>query len=305
VRPYLREFLADPRVVELPRALWLPLLYGLIAPRRAQLSAQAYARIWTKAGSPLLTGTVGLGKGLQEGISTRLHRPVPVVVAMRYGKPSIAEGLATLAAAGVTRILVFPLYPQYAAATTASTFDAVAAALRATRFIPELRFITGYHQDPDYLGAVAASIQAGFACSGKAERLIFSFHGLPERQIAGGDPYARQCQETAERLAGLLGLSTGSWLLTYQSRFGPARWLGPATDTSLRELAGQGVKRVQVACPGFAVDCLETLEEIEIRYGEVFRAAGGEALEYLPALNDSPDQVAALTAIATRHLSGW
>jgi ferrochelatase len=308
VRPFLREFLADPRVVGLPRVLWLPLLHGVIAPLRAPRAAAAYRRIWGQpgeAGAPLRVGMTALAARLGESLSARLEREVRVVAAMRYGTPGIAPGLASLAAAGARRVLIFPLYPQYAAATTATTLDAVGHALQRVVEVPDLRFIGAYHREPAYLGALATSVQLAFAAHGRPERLLLSFHGLPERQAQAGDPYPQHCQETAERLAGLLDLRPGTWELTFQSRFGPARWLGPATDARLRALAGEGVRSVQICCPGFAVECLETLEEIEIRYREVFLAAGGAEYSYIPALGAGEDHVAALTAIAGRHLVGW
>jgi protoporphyrin/coproporphyrin ferrochelatase len=305
LRRYLAEFLGDPRVVEIPRLVWWPILHGIILRTRPAKSAKKYASIWTSEGSPLAVWTQRQAKLLQgylgeRGCSARV-RP-----AMRYGQPSIASALDAFAAEGVHRILVLPAYPQYSGATTASTFDAVAAWAGRTRWIPEFRFIHQYHDDPAHIAALAASVRAHWQREGgRGEVLLMSFHGMPERTRTQGDPYHDQCQKTARLLAEALGLSASQWRISFQSRFGRARWLGPATDATLRELAAAGSKRVDVICPGFAADCLETLEEIAQEGRETFLHAGGEALSYIPCLNDDPSGMAALAELAKRHTAGW
>ena len=301
VRRYLAEFLWDPRVVETPRWLWWPLLHGIILNTRPRRSAEAYRRIWTEAGSPLLLHTKRQAKALQ----ARLGGQVKVVPAMRYGNPSIAAGLLELREAGCERILVFPLYPQYSATTTASTFDAVTEELRRWRRVPELRFIGQYHSESGYIAALAASIREYQQENGTPEKLILSFHGIPQRYAEAGDPYPRQCEHTARLLAEALGLEDDRWQLTYQSRMGREPWLQPYTSATLEALAREGVRQVQVLCPGFAADCLETLEEIAMENRDIFLAHGGERYGYIPCLNDRPDHVEALAAIARSHLGGW
>ncbi len=301
VRRYLAEFLWDPRVVETPRWLWWPLLHGIILNTRPRRSAEAYRRIWTEAGSPLLLHT----KRQAEALQARLGKRVKVVPAMRYGNPSIAAGLLELREAGCDRILVFPLYPQYSATTTASTFDAVTEELRRWRRVPELRFIGQYHSEPGYIAALAASIREYQQENGTPEKLILSFHGIPQRYAEAGDPYPRQCERTARLLAEALGLEEDRWQLTYQSRMGREPWLQPYTSATLEALAREGVRHVQVLCPGFAADCLETLEEIAMENRDIFLAHGGERYGYIPCLNDRPDHVEALAAIARSHLGGW
>jgi len=301
VRRYLAEFLWDPRVVETPRWLWWPLLHGIILNTRPRRSAEAYRRIWTEAGSPLLLHT----KRQAEALQARLGEQVKVVPAMRYGNPSIAAGLLELREAGCERILVFPLYPQYSATTTASTFDAVTEELRRWRRVPELRFIGQYHSEAGYIAALAASIREYQQENGTPEKLILSFHGIPQRYAEAGDPYPRQCEHTARLLAEALGLEEDRWQLTYQSRMGREPWLQPYTSATLEALAREDVRQVQVLCPGFAADCLETLEEIAMENRDIFLAHGGERYGYIPCLNDRPDHVEALAAIARSHLGGW
>ena len=292
IRPYLREFLSDRRVVDLPRWLWLPLLHGVILPLRPRRLAPLYARIWRADGSPLLAFT--------RELRTALNAAVPelrVVEAMRYGRPGIAEGLARLRDAGVTQLAVLPLYPQYSDTTTASAFDGVDAALRALGWQPEQRRIRDYHADAGYIADLAASIREHWAAHGRGDKLLLSFHGIPERYVARGDPYGRQCEATARALAAALQLRDGDWSLAYQSRVGKAAWLGPYTEAVVPALAAGGVRRLDVACPGFAADCLETLDEVALRYAAEFVAAGGEALRYVPALNARPGHAAALARL--------
>ncbi|HLF96956.1 MAG TPA: ferrochelatase [Methylococcaceae bacterium] len=282
VRGYLSEFLSDPRVVELPRWLWQIVLNGFILPLRAGKSARAYRRIWMQEGSPLLV----LSRSLTAKVRQRLGENYEVVLGMRYGRPSIPEALEALRQARVGRLLVLPLYPQYAAATTGSTFDAVARVLQNWRYVPSLSLVSDYHDHPAYLRALAEGIRRARE-GDDAPYLLFSFHGLPERSRTLGDPYADQCRRTAEGVAERLGLPATRWGLAYQSRFGRAEWLKPYCVDALRELAARGVTAVDVVCPGFAVDCLETLDEIARENRRIFLDAGGERFRYLPCLNDT------------------
>jgi ferrochelatase len=304
VRRYLAEFLGDSRVVEIPRALWLPLLHGLILPRRAGASAAKYASIWMPEGSPLKVWTGRQAESLQRWLGDRGHA-VQVAYAMRYGNPSIAAQLDALKAAGATRILVVPGYPQYSGTTTASVVDAVSAWSAGTRNLPEMRFVSRYHDDAGYIEALAARIEQHWAAHGHGEHLVMSFHGVPERTLQLGDPYHCECRKTARLLATRLGLGEGSWTLSFQSRFGRAKWLEPATEPTLRALAARGVRRIDVACPGFIADCLETLEEIAQEARDAFLAAGGKGFRYIPCLNDAPEWITALGMLAERHLAGW
>lgn len=305
LRRYLAEFLADPRVVELPRAVWLPVLHGVILRIRPRRSAEAYAKIWTEEGSPLLCIARRQAERLQAQLDAQMPKPVRVQLAMRYGEPSISQGMEALRAAGAQRILVFPLYPQYSATTSGSTMDAVCAVLRRWRRLPDLRTVMHYHNDPGYIDALAASVRAYWDNHGRGDKLIMSFHGIPQRYVLAGDPYYDQCQETARLLAQALELDEDGWQPTFQSRFGKAPWLQPYTDITMRELGALGVKRLDVICPGFSADCLETLEEIRIRNREYFQEAGGGDLHYIPALNESDAHIRALANIVEHHLQGW
>ncbi|MGE5625535.1 MAG: ferrochelatase [Bacillota bacterium] len=290
LRRYLAEFLSDPDVVALPRLLWLPLLHLVVLRTRPAKSAAAYARIWTGAGSPLLLNSRALADKLQADLGPTYR----VGLGMRYGNPSILSALAELKESGVSRLVLLPLYPQYAAATTASTEKAVQRALRKLSWSPEFSSVRDYHNQPAYIAALAESVRQHWDKHGRGQKLILSFHGIPRQVSDAGDPYAGQCAATAELLAGELGLKDGEWQLAFQSRFGPAEWLKPYTEEALRACAARGEKRVDVLCPGFAADCLETLEEIALRYAESFRRAGGERLSYIPALNAAEPQVLAL-----------
>ncbi len=304
LRRYLAEFLSDPRVVEIPRLVWWPILHGIILNTRPAKSAAKYASIWTPEGSPLAVWTERLAQALDQTLSARGHR-VLVSHAMRYGNPSIAERMDHLRHQGATRVLVLPLYPQYAAATTASIADKVLQWSAQARRMPELRFINEFHDQPGYIAALAERVQTYWAEHGRGERLVLSFHGVPHRSLTLGDPYHCQCHKTARLLGEALGLGPDELMLTFQSRFGKARWLEPYTEPTLRELAAQGVKRVDVMCPGFVSDCLETLEEINDEARETFLESGGEAFHYIPCLNDSPAWTQALADLAERHLQGW
>jgi ferrochelatase len=304
VRRYLAEFLADPRVVEIPRLVWLPLLYGLILPFRSAKSAAKNASIWRPEGSPLKLWTYNQAKLLQGWLGEHGHR-VTVRYAMRYGNPSIASQLDALKADGVTRILVVSAYPQYSATTTASVIDAVMAWSKRVRNLPELRFVNRYHDDRGYVQALARRIERHWREHGRGEHLVMSFHGVPERTLHLGDPYHCECQKTARMLAAHLGLEKDQYSVTFQSRFGKAKWLEPYTEPSLRALAKRGVARVDVVCPGFTGDCLETLEEIGMEGKHAFLVAGGKEFQYIPCLNDDPAWIAALGAVTERHLGGW
>lgn len=304
VRPYLADFLGDPRVVEIPRVIWALILHGIILRTRPAKSAAKYASIWTPEGSPLKVFTLKQATLLAGWLGERGHR-VTVRDAMRYANPSIASRLDALQAEGVTRVLVLQAYPQYSATTTASVIDAVNDWSRKQRRLPELRFVNDYHDDPGYIDALAQGIERHWKTEGRGEVLLMSFHGIPARNIALGDPYQSQCLETARLLAARLGLSAAQHRVTFQSRFGRAKWLEPYTEPTLRELGASGVKRVDVVCPGFPADCLETLEEIAMEGREAFMHAGGQAFSYIPCLNDSPAWITALADIAERHLAGW
>ncbi len=305
VRKYLGEFLWDPRVIETPRWLWWLVLHGMILRLRPRRSASLYRKIWADEGSPLLTISRSQAHGLAGSLQEKTSGSVNVALAMRYGKPSIAEGLASLRQAGMRRLLVLPLYPQYSATTTASTFDAVAGELMTWRLLPEIRFIQHYHDDPGYLGALASSIRYAWRRDGEPDRLLFSFHGLPKRYSLAGDPYYHECRTTARLVAESLELQETRWRVAFQSRMGREEWLKPYTDHQLRKWGAAGVKRVDVVCPGFPADCLETLEEIAVGNRETFLRAGGERYRYIPALNAGPEHIQALATLALRHMQGW
>jgi protoporphyrin/coproporphyrin ferrochelatase len=304
VRRYLAEFLSDPRVVEIPPLLWMPILHGIVLRVRPARSAAKYASIWTADGSPLLVWSEKLAKLLTGYLGERGHRVV-VRAAMRYGNPSIASRLDALKAEGCRHVLVLPLYPQYAGPTTASVFDAVYDWARRARSVPEFRFVNRYHDDAGYIDALAASVHAHWQREGQGERLVLSFHGVPERTLRLGDAYHCECRKTARLLGERLRVAPERLLVTFQSRFGRAEWLEPYTEPTLRELAASGVKSVDVMCPGFATDCLETLEEIDQEARAAFLASGGEAFRYIACLNDRHEWVDALAAVAIRHLHGW
>ena len=304
VRRYLKQFLSDPRVVEIPRLVWLPILYGLILPFRSSKSAAKYATIWTPEGSPLRVWTEKQALLLQGWLGQRGHQ-TPVRAAMRYGKPSIDSQLDALKAEGVTRILVLPAYPQYAASTTASMIDAVNAWAARTRNVPEIRFVNRYHDEREYVRALARRIERHWTTNGRAKHLVMSFHGVPERSLRLGDPYHCECQKTARLLAEWLNLGKDQYTVAFQSRFGKAKWLQPYTEATLVALAKGGLDRVDVVCPGFTSDCLETLEEIAHEARGAFLAAGGKEFQYIPCLNDDPAWISALCNVAERHLQGW
>jgi ferrochelatase len=300
VRRYLAEFLRDPRVIDYPRWLWLPLLYGVILPVRPRRSARAYARIWTAHGSPLLLHSRALAARLDAALA---GHGVRVELAMRYGEPSIAQAIARLDAAGVRRLLILPLYPQYSATSTGAALDGVFAALRRQRRIPALCTVVDYHDAPEYIEALAWRVESYWKDHGRGERLLLSFHGIPERYARAGDPYREQCLATAERLRARLGVEEQCVAVAFQSRVGREPWLAPDTEEVLRTWPAEGVRHVQVLCPGFAVDCLETLEEIDLRGRAEFLAAGGARFDYIPALNDTDAHVALLVQLIARNLA--
>ena len=298
VRRYLAEFLSDRRVVEIPQILWQPILRGVILPTRPKKSAHAYRQVWTDEGSPLAAITRAQSHALQAAIGDKVR----VAYAMRYGQPAIGPAIDALMAAGCDRILVAPLYPQYCAATTATAVDAAGAHLATLRAQPALRFLPPYHGDAAYIDALKASVEAGLAALDFApDVLLASFHGMPERTRALGDPYHDQCQATARRLSSALGRPVE---VAFQSRFGRARWLEPATDARVAELGREG-RSVAIFAPGFSADCLETLEELAIRGKEQFEGAGGTRFAYIPCLNAKPPGMAMLETLIRRELAGW
>jgi ferrochelatase len=300
VRRYLAEFLHDHRVVDLTRWLWCPVLHFIILPLRSPKVAKNYASIWTPEGSPLLA----LSQRLASGVARALPE-VDVRLAMRYGNPSVPDVMRAMAADGCNRFVVLPLYPQYAASTSASSHDAVMREVLRWRRQPELRLVQDYHRDAGWVAAVADSIRSHWAAKGRGDRLLMSFHGIPQRFVAGGDPYAAQCRASAEAIAAALSLSDSEWALTFQSRFGREPWLQPYTDKTLEQWGREKAGTIDVVCPGFAVDCLETLEEIAVENAHAYVEAGGTALRYVPALNDDAAHVDALAALLRRQMGGW
>jgi protoporphyrin/coproporphyrin ferrochelatase len=304
LRRYLAEFLSDPRVVEIPKPLWWLILHGIILRVRPKRSAAKYASVWMPEGSPLKVWTEKQAILLRGYLGERGHQ-VTVRYAMRYGNPSIPAVLDELKAQGVTRVLFVPAYPQYSGTTTASVFDAVATWGQNIRNLPEIRFVNRYHDDPGYIEALAKRVRQHWQHHGQADQLVMSFHGVPERTLHLGDPYHCECHKTARLLAERLGLGTDRYRVTFQSRFGKAKWLEPYTEPTLIQLAKDGLKSVDLMCPGFTSDCLETLEEINMEAREAFLHAGGQAFNYIDCLNDSPDWIRALTDLSERHLQGW
>lgn len=299
VRRYLAEFLGDPRVVELPRLLWLPILYGIILVTRPAKSAAKYATIWTPQGSPLKVHTERQAKLLRGLFGTQGNKDAVIAWAMRYGNPAVAATLDALKRQGVTHTLVLPLYPQYAGSTTASVYDAVDAWDKRNPQAMEFSRIGSYPDHPGYIKALAAGINEHWMNQGRGDKLVMSFHGIPQRSVDRGDPYAAECRHTAQLLAAELGLAAERWTLTFQSRFGKAAWLQPYTQPTLEQMARDGLKSVDVVCPGFTADCLETLEEINMECREAFLHAGGKEFGYIPCLNERAEWIAALADIAT------
>lgn len=302
LRRYLKQFLSDPRVVELPRLLWWPVLNLIVLNTRPKRSAEKYAQVWTPEGSPLQVHTERQAKLLRGYLGQSGQGQIVIDWAMRYGEPSVASVLDRLKAAGCARILAMPLYPQYSASTTASALDAVNAWLGRNPQAAEIDVLESFHADAGYIAALAAGIRAHWMDYGRPDRLVMSFHGLPKASIARGDPYYGQCLESGRLLAAELGLAEKDYVVTFQSRFGPAEWLQPYTQPTLESLARAGLRRVDVVCPGFVSDCLETLEEIAIECKTAFLAAGGAEFHYIPCLNERHEWIAALATLVRRRL---
>ncbi|MDP2562326.1 ferrochelatase [Psychrobium sp. 1_MG-2023] len=305
LRVYLKEFLSDPRVVEAPRLLWWMVLNFVILTIRPSRSAKAYQTVWTEQGSPLLLHTKAQTEKVRAQLVETYGDNVVVEFAMRYGQPSISDTLDRMLEQGVTKLVVLPLYPQYSATTTASTFDAIAADFTKRRAIPELRFISHYHDKSAYIEALAQKVEQYWQEHGRADKLILSYHGIPKRYLMQGDPYHCECYKTSRLLGERLGLSSEEYQTTFQSRFGREEWLKPYTDHTLQALPQQGVKSIQVICPGFSADCLETIEEIGIENRDYFLEAGGERFEYIEALNSDDNHIDALVSIVEENLHGW
>jgi len=305
LKRYLKEFLSDPRVVEVPRLIWWMILNLVILNIRPRRSAKAYSTVWTERGSPLLFHTQDQAQALRTKLQAQYGEGLVLDFAMRYGTPSVDSTISKMLDQGVKKLLVLPLYPQYCASTTASTFDAVAASLAKKRLIPELRFINHYHDFPAYIQAVADKIRAHWQTQGRADKLIFTYHGIPKRYLLNGDPYFCECHKTSRLLAENLGLKESEYLVSFQSRFGREEWLQPYTDKTLMALPTEGVKSVQLVCPGFSADCLETIEEIGIENRDYFLEAGGERYEYISALNADPGHIEMLDKLLQQHLQGW
>ncbi|WP_459617258.1 ferrochelatase [Bordetella sp. 2513F-2] len=304
IRRYLGAFLSDPRVIEIPRYLWLPILHGLVLTLRPAKLEPRYRGIWMEGGSPLLVYSLRQAEGLAQALRAR-GLDVDVELGMRYGEPSLPAAIDALRRRGCEHVLTVPLYPQYAASTTATVVDAVTRHAGRLRDQPALRFVKRFHADPGYIAALVGRIQSYWAEHGRPQKLVMSFHGLPRYSIELGDPYYRDCQQTAALLREGLGLAQDEVEITFQSRFGSARWLEPYTEPTLKMLAQQGVREVDVVCPGFLADCLETLEEIGMECRDAFLQSGGTRFRYIPALNDSDAWVAALAALVDNHLQGW
>jgi ferrochelatase len=305
LRPYLEQFLSDRRVIEIPRLVWWPLLHAVILNIRPRKSARKYAKIWTAEGSPLKVHTERQAGALQAAIEGKIEYPTQVDWAMRYGTPSIRARIHRLREQGCDRLLVIPLYPQYSASATGSTYDAVSAALLNVRNLPGLRIVKHFHDHPAYIHALAAQVKHYWASNGRSEKLVMSFHGLPRFTLDRGDPYHCECHKTARLLAAALELDPDQYLVTFQSRFGRAEWLKPYTMEVMQQLGAKRVRRIDVFCPGFVADCLETLEEIALENKAAFVRAGGGDFHYIPCLNESPPWIQALSHIVLENLHGW
>lgn len=305
VRKFLAGLLGDPRVVELPRWLWLPLLHGIILRTRPFRSARKYRKIWTPDGSPLLIHSRNLTEQISKELGSRTLAPIRTEVAMLYANPSVETALGRLKDAGARRVLVVPMFPQYSGVSTGAVFDQVAAVFQRWRWIPEVRFVSGYHDHPSYIAALKQSVLAHWQQHGRTRHLVIAFHGIPQKYFDQGDPYFCFCQKTGRLLAEELSMTEGSWTVTFQSRFGPGKWLKPYTDQVIETLPSRGVNEVTIVSPGFASDCLETLEELAIEARETFIKAGGIRFEYVPALNSSRAHTLMYSDIIQQHLAGW
>ena len=305
VRRYLRQFLTDTRVVDAKGWLWWLVFHFFILRFRPRRSAKLYKKVWTDQGSPLIATSKLQTQAIEKVLQKKIRGNVIVDLAMRYGNPSIESGLNALRKAGARRLLILPMYPQYSATTTASVFDEVTHVLRGWRWLPDLRFINQYHDHPKYIEALASSINRHWQQNGRAQKLLFSFHGIPQRYVDNGDPYYCHCMKTARLTAEALQLKNYDWQVVFQSRFGREPWLQPYCDQILKELPSQGIMKVDVICPGFSADCLETLEEMNMQNRELFLKAGGDTFNYIPALNDSDEHIDALSEVLTAHSFGW
>lgn len=304
VRKYLAEFLSDPRVVSIPKWIWLPILHGIVLRTRPKRVAHAYATIWRNE-SPLIEITRAQASKLRAAVQEAFGEQTPVEIGMRYGNPSLTAGLMALRKAKVQRVVVLPLYPQYSVSTTATVIDRIGELLRQCWHAPNLRYVPAYYQHPQYIQALADSVRKHWQQQGRAEHFLMSFHGLPKRHSRRGDPYEAQCFRTAELLAQVLALSPNDWSMAFQSRFGREEWLQPYLEPHVQQLAEKGVKTVDVICPGFSADCLETLEEIAIRTAEVFTEAGGTEFRYISALNDDDRHIEMMVQLIQAETAGW
>ncbi len=305
LRPYLKEFLSNPRVIEVPRLIWWPILHGFILPFRPKASAEKYAKIWMPEGSPLKVHTERQTKLLRGALQSRLQNPPIVEYAMNIGKPSVATVMAKMQEQGCERILVIPLFPQYAASSTAAAMDNVFSVLNRMRNLPSIRTVKQYHDHPGYITALAQNVQDYWGIHGRPDKLIISFHGTPRASLDKGDPYHCACQKTGRLLAEALALESNQYSVCFQSRFGKAKWLTPYTAVTLEQMGKEQTQRVDVICPGFVSDCLETLEEIAIEAKNIFIQAGGKEFHYIPCLNERSDWIQALADITCTHLQGW
>lgn len=305
LRPYLKEFLSDPRVVEVPRLLWWFILNGVILNIRPRRSAKAYETVWTEEGSPLMSITKAQCEALRRKCQAHYGDDVIVEFAMRYGNPSVANTLENMLNAGVRKLVVLPLYPQYSASTTGSTFDAIAQDFTQRRWLPELRFVNHYNDRDAYIEALANKVRQHWDEHGKAQLLLLSYHGIPKRYLLNGDPYHCECHKTSRLVAKKLGLTKDEYMTTFQSRFGREEWLKPYTDETLKGLPEQGIKSIQIMCPGFSADCLETIEEIGEENYEYFMEAGGESYQYIAALNSDEEHIDMLFELVQENLHGW
>lgn len=305
LRPYLKEFLSNRRVIEVPRLIWWPILHGFILPFRPKESAEKYAKVWMPEGSPLKVHTERQTKLLREALQTRLNNPPIVEYAMNIGKPSVAAVMANMQAQGCDRILVIPLFPQYAASSTAAAMDNVFTVLERMRNQPAVRTVKQYHDHPGYIAALAQNVRDYWATHGQPDKLIISFHGTPRASLDKGDPYHCFCQKTGRLLAESLALNPDQYAVCFQSRFGRAQWLTPYTAVTLEQLGKEQTRRVDVICPGFVSDCLETLEEISMEARDIFIQAGGKEFHYIPCLNERADWIETLADIACANLQGW
>jgi ferrochelatase len=305
VMRYLRDFLGDRRVIDTSRAIWLPILYGFVLPFRPIRTLRKYRKIWMQGGSPLAVYSKRLASKIDDRLRAALGDRVRVALGMTYGNPSIAGAIASLAGQNARRLLVLPLYPQYCSSTTGSVFDRASLALRRWRWLPETRFVNDYHDDAGYIDALAARIEEHWAQIGERSHLLFSYHGIPAVYVKEGDPYQRQAEATTRLVVSRLGLAADQWSHCYQSRFGSVVWLQPYTEDTLEALAKRGLRKLTIVSPSFAVDCLETLEEVAIEYRDKFRELGGERLTLVPALNDDERHAELLASIVLNQLKGW